>query len=119
MTDAIEQRGPSAQGRLQPPFVCPWNSDGCTHVTRTTAVAHRRHTSRATKNRKCASEFTAPRPRKSMPPVPRNSSLVWTQPVLRAKQSAPHQHSPNKHDFFLSCVSSARGVRFRSSTFNS
>ncbi|HKF51764.1 MAG TPA: hypothetical protein VKB26_05590 [Candidatus Acidoferrales bacterium] len=46
MTHAIEQREPAKQGRLKPPFVCPWQSSGCTHVTRTSAVAHRRHIAR-------------------------------------------------------------------------
>lgn len=39
------QKSPK-QGRLRPPFLCPWSSDGCTHVTRTTAVSHRRHIAR-------------------------------------------------------------------------
>lgn len=49
MTDAPEQQEQQESpkpGRLKPPFLCPWSSEGCTHVTRTTAVSHRRHIAR-------------------------------------------------------------------------
>jgi hypothetical protein len=50
MTETIEQleqqQEPAQQTRLRPPFVCPWRSSGCTRVTRTTALSHRRHIAR-------------------------------------------------------------------------
>lgn len=46
ITTAPEQPAAPKHSKLQPPFVCPWRSSGCTHVTRTTALSHRRHIAR-------------------------------------------------------------------------
>jgi hypothetical protein len=45
-TAALEQSTDAKHTKLQPPFICPWRSSGCTHVTRTTALSHRRHIAR-------------------------------------------------------------------------
>ena len=70
---------------LRPPFICPWKTEGCQHVTLTNAADHRLHV--AEHERELEKRRSLERPKATRPYVKRTRKFLYTFSRKRSRNT--------------------------------